>query len=81
MKLFEDRRILFLEPAVKAKMLTFVLPTEERLVVSFGHFFQISLQSRRIRKNRDHQKFLLMQGYLSKVKQQISKFPFNVIDC
>jgi len=34
-KLSEDRRILFLELAVKAKMLTFVLPTEKCLVVSF----------------------------------------------
>jgi len=42
MKLPEDIRILFLEPAVKAKMLTFVLPTEKRLVVSFWTFFQIS---------------------------------------
>jgi len=29
-----------LEPAVKAKMLSFVLPTEKRLLVSFGHFFK-----------------------------------------
>jgi len=29
--------------------------------------FQISRQPRRIRKNRNHQKFLLMQRYLSKV--------------
>jgi len=46
MKLSEDRRILFLEPAVKAKMLTFVLSTEKRLVVSFWAFFQISRQPR-----------------------------------
>jgi len=45
-----------------------VLPTEKSLVTSFGPFFQISQQPRRIRKNRDKQKFLLMQGYLSKVK-------------
>jgi len=64
MKLSKDRRILFLEPAVKAEMLTFVLPTEMRLVVSCWTFFQISLQPRRIRKNPDYQKFLLMQGYL-----------------
>jgi len=61
-----------LEPAVKAKMLTFVLPTEKRLVVSFWTFFQISQQPRLIRKYRDHQKFLLMQGHLSKVKLQFS---------
>jgi len=40
MKLSEDRKILFLEPAAKAKMLSFVLPTEKCLVVSFGHFFK-----------------------------------------
>jgi len=40
MKLFEDKRILFLEPAVKSIMLTFVLPTEKRLVVSFWTFFK-----------------------------------------
>jgi len=40
-KLSEDKRILFLEPAIKAKLLTFVLPTEKRLV-SFLDFFQIS---------------------------------------
>jgi len=41
-----------LEPAVEAKMLTFVLPTKKRLiVVSFGTFFQISQEPRRIRKN------------------------------
>jgi len=33
-----------LDPAVKAKMLIFVLPTEKRLVVSFWTFFQISWQ-------------------------------------
>jgi len=27
--------------------------------------------------NQDHQKFLLMQGYLSKVKLQFSLFPFK----
>jgi len=37
-----DIRILFLKSAVKAKMLTYVLPTEKRLVVSFWKFFQIS---------------------------------------
>jgi len=41
-----------------------VLPTEE-LIVSFWTFFQISQQPRWIRKNRNHQKFLLMQGYFS----------------
>jgi len=44
-----------------------VLPTEKSLVVSFWTFFQISQQSRRMRKNRNHQKFLLMQWYLSEV--------------
>jgi len=39
-----------LEPAIKAKMLTFLLPTEKRLVVSFSTFFQISRQPKRIRK-------------------------------
>jgi len=45
-------------------MLTFALPTGKRLVVSFWTFFQISRQPKRIRKNRDHQKFLLMQVIL-----------------
>jgi len=46
-------------------MLTFVLPTEKSLVVSFWTIFQISLELRQIRKIQNHQKFLLMQGYLS----------------
>jgi len=46
-----------LEPAVKAKMLTFVLSTERRLEISFRTFFQISRQPWRIRTNQDHQKF------------------------
>jgi len=41
------------------------------------YFFQISGQPSRIRKNRDHQKLLLKQGYLSKVKLQFSKFPYK----
>jgi len=45
---------LFLEPAVKAKMLTFVLPAEKRLLVLFWTFFQLSRQPRRIRKNWNH---------------------------
>jgi len=49
------------------KHLLKVLPTKKSLVVSFWTLFQISLQPRRIRKNRNHQEFLLMQGYLSKV--------------
>jgi len=44
-----------------------VLPTEKSLVVSIWAFFLISRQPRRIRKNRNHQKYLLMQGYLSKI--------------
>jgi len=32
-------KILFLKSAVKGKMLTFVLPTEKRLVVLFKTFF------------------------------------------
>jgi len=43
------------------------LPTEKRLVVSFWTFFQIYQQPKQIEKNGNHQKFLLMQGYLSKV--------------
>jgi len=77
-KLFEDKRILFLKPAVKPKMLTFVLPTEMSLEVSFWTFFQISQQPMRIRKNRNHQIFLLMQGYLSKVKLDNSLFSFDL---
>jgi len=37
-KLYEVRRILLLGTAVKAKMLTFVLPTEKRLKFHFRHF-------------------------------------------
>jgi len=43
-----------------------VLPTENSLVVLFWAFFQISRQPRRIRKNRNHQKCLLMQGIFLK---------------
>jgi len=49
-----------------------VLPTEKSLVVSCWTFFQISQQPRRIRKNRNHQKNLLIQGYLSKVNLDFS---------
>jgi len=42
MKLFKDRQILLLETADKVKMLTFVLPTKKRLVVSFWTFLLIS---------------------------------------
>jgi len=69
---------LFLEPAIKTKMLTFVLPTEKSLVVSFWTFFQISQQSRRIRKNLEHKIFWLTQGYLTKANLDYSLFPFNV---
>jgi len=44
-----------------------VLPTEKSLVVSFWAFLKISQKPRRVRKNQNHQKFLLMQGNLSKV--------------
>jgi len=42
-----------------------VLQTEKSLVVSFWTFYQISLQLRRNWKNWNHQKILLMRGYLS----------------
>jgi len=48
-------------------MLKVLTETENNVVVSFRTFFQISLQPRRIKKNQNHQKILLMQGYLSKV--------------
>jgi len=38
--------------------------------------FQISHLPRRIRKNRNHQKFLLMQGYRSIVNLEFSSFHF-----
>jgi len=38
-----------------------------------------NLQPRRIRKNRNHQKFLLIRRYLSKVNLDFSLFPFNGI--
>jgi len=34
-----------------------VLPTEKSLVVTFWTFFEISRQPRRIRRNRNNQKF------------------------
>jgi len=48
------------------------LRTEKCLVTSLWSIFQIFQQSKRIRKNRDYQKFLLMQEYLSEVKLQFS---------
>jgi len=39
---YEVRRILLLETAVKAKMLTLVFPTEKRLVVHLDTFSNIS---------------------------------------
>jgi len=39
----------------------------KELIVSFRTFFQIFQQPRRIRKNRNYQKILLMQGDLFKV--------------
>jgi len=47
-------------------MLSFVLPTKKRLVVSFGTFLKIPRQPQRIRKNRNQQIFLLNQGYQEK---------------
>jgi len=49
------------------KILIFVLPSKNRLVVSFWIFFQISWQPQRIRKCRNHQKCCWCKGYLSKV--------------
>jgi len=46
--------------------------TEKSLVISFWTFFQISQQTTRIRKNRNHQKLLLMQGYLPKENLEFS---------
>jgi len=34
------------------------VPTEKRLEVSFRTFYQISQQPQRIRKNRNHKKFV-----------------------
>jgi len=57
-------------------MLTFaLLPTEKRLVVSFWTFFKYlgnQGELERIRKNRNHQNFLLMQECLSKVNLDYS---------
>jgi len=39
-KLYEVRRNFSSETSVKSKMLNFVLPTENRLVVSFWTFFK-----------------------------------------
>jgi len=61
-----------LNQQARFKILTFVLPTEKRLEVSFLTFFQVSRQPRRIRMNRNHQKILLMQGYLSQVNLDYS---------
>jgi len=35
---------------------------------SLAIFFQISVQPQRIRINRNHQNFMLMQGYLSEIE-------------
>jgi len=58
-------------------MIIVVLPTEKSLAVSFWTFFQISRQPKWIRKNPNHQNFLLMQGYLSKLNLEFSQFLFN----
>jgi len=49
-------------------MLTFVLPTEERLVVHFGRFFFKFLGNQGELERTETAKKFLMQGYLSKVK-------------
>jgi len=43
-----------------------VLPTEKCLVTSFWSIYKISRQPRRIRKNRDHQKFFWCRGIFVK---------------
>jgi len=60
-------------------VLTFVLPIIERSC-SFilENFLNISAITG-IRKNRNHQKFLLMQGYLFKVKLNNPLFCFNLL--
>jgi len=60
-------RVLLLETAVMAKMLTFVLPTKKRLVVSFWTSFKYLCNHIKL-ENRNFQEFLLMQEYLSEVK-------------
>jgi len=70
-KLYVVIRVLLLETAVKAKMLTFVLPTEKRFVVSVWTFLKIARQPQR------YQKFLLKQDYLSKVQLDKPLFCFK----
>jgi len=72
MKLSKDKRILFLEPAIKAKMFTFVLPTEKRLVVSFWIFFKYLSNQGELERTEITNKILLMQGYLSQVNLDFS---------
>jgi len=59
-----------LRKAVLVKMLTFVLPTEMRLVDIFEN---ISATETNL-KNRGHQNFLLLQGYLYKIKLEKSSY-------
>jgi len=57
-KLSEDKRILFLEPAVKVKMLIFiVLPTENLLVVSFWTFFKYLGNQGELERTENSKKF------------------------
>jgi len=57
MKFYEVRRVLLLETAVKAKMLTFALLTEKRVIVSFRTYFLIYRQRQRIRKTETTKEF------------------------
>jgi len=65
-KLYKITRILFLETAVKAKMLTSMLPTEKRWVVSFWTFFSNTgtyLGNHSELEKNETLKILLMQRY------------------
>jgi len=63
-----------LKTAVKAKMLTFMLPTEKYLIVSFLIFLQIYRQPQQIWKDQNHQKFLLSRCILSKLDNPLFCF-------
>jgi len=48
---------VFLEPAVKAERLTFVLPTEKHLIVSFDIFFKFLGKQGELERTQTIKKF------------------------
>jgi len=68
---------LLLETAVMPKMLTVVLLTEKHLAVSFWTFSKY-LSNQGALEKKKLPEFLLMQGYLSKLKLSNSLFCFKI---